>query len=82
VILLNLDLIRKDKIFDLFVAEIYKKHKTQDQDIFNIVCNRKILNLPLRYGMINRTEYIKSAHIYNMTKKEMKNEIKNIKIVH
>ncbi len=56
VMVLNLDLIRKDKLVPKLFKQINsKKYKYPDQDVFNIVCNNKIGYLPSIYNCINKT---------------------------
>ena len=53
---LNLDLIRKEKLVSKIFKQINsKKYKYPDQDVFNIICNNKIGYLPSIYNYINRT---------------------------
>ena len=50
VLLMNLDLIRKDNISKCFYENMVKSFPMQDQDIINLCCKKKIKCLDVRYN--------------------------------
>lgn len=52
VMVFNLDKIREDHLQGLFLQNIDRHYPTMDQDILNMVCQDKIMQLDLKYNMI------------------------------
>ena len=57
VLLMNLDRIRKDKVYEKMLSYVGRGFSSQDQDIINLVCYDKIRILPLQYNFM--TKYVK-----------------------
>lgn len=53
VLLMNLKMIRRDKMTETFRREIKKGYLFQDQDVLNITCLNKIRHLPVKYNLMN-----------------------------
>ena len=51
VLLINSEAQRKAGLRDLYLEETKKKYIFQDQDIINIVCRNRILELPIRFNI-------------------------------
>lgn len=95
VILINLELIRKEKItykfFD-FMKKYHNKLKQEDQTVINIVLHKRIGLLPANYGIwtfYNKTQFFFHNHYQNYTNiiqcyndSEMNNAWNNPKILH
>lgn len=59
VLLMNLDNIRKDKIYEKMLSLVERGFSSQDQDIINLACYGKIRILPLQYNFM--TKYVKMS---------------------
>lgn len=58
VIILNLDLIRKQNLQEQMLLEVSKKHLYHDQDILNMICKGKIKYLPVKFNKMIKYFYI------------------------
>jgi lipopolysaccharide biosynthesis glycosyltransferase len=52
-LLMNLEMIRRDKMTKTFLREIKKGYLFSDQDVLNIACRNKIRHLPVKYNLMN-----------------------------
>jgi lipopolysaccharide biosynthesis glycosyltransferase len=52
VLLINLKKIREDELTNKMLELVKKDFPVQDQDILNVACYGKILNIPLKYNMM------------------------------
>lgn len=51
VLLINLDLIRREGIEKIFLSHLGKKYAYEDQDILNVCCYKKIKHLPQKWNL-------------------------------
>lgn len=75
VLLMNLKLMRKDNIVEVFLNELKKKNLWLDQDIFNRVCSGRIRLIDWKYNHI--TSYTNEEYEWNYKSSE-KEGIKEI----
>lgn len=52
VLLMNLQLMRKDRLVDTFISLLDRDYSSQDQDILNVACHGKISILPYKYNVM------------------------------
>ena len=84
VLILNLDAIRKNKLTSVFVEEAQKNFIFADQDVINKVSFGKVKNFPLQYNVMTYIKWKTAWPFYlrQFNKNEMKQAIKNPKIIH
>jgi len=67
-LLMNLELLRKDNMQSKFIELMKEQFAIQDQDVLNIACNKKVKFLALKYNMMIKTceflEQLKSIKVY------------------
>lgn len=84
VLLLNLKLIREDKITAKFVNGVLKNYPTVDQDVINSICYGKIKFLPFKYNVMPKCNIFlndsRIAEIYD--KNEYLEAFENPAIIH
>jgi len=79
VLLINLNLIRKDRLTKKFLEMSQNKYPNQDQDILNIACYGKIKIIPCKFNASPRNLFnTKSEAVYSKTEIE---EAKNNPVV-
>ena len=54
VLLMNLKQIRKDNMTQKFISMIANNYQSQDQDIINVSCYKKIAILPLKFNLMTK----------------------------
>lgn len=59
VLLMNLDVIRRNKLTESFVALSRNAYSSQDQDVINAACYDHIFHLPFRYNVM--TKYLNTT---------------------
>ena len=97
VMIINLELLRKDNMtekFDKFIADHPDKIDHHDQDVINFTCSEKIGKFPPKFGMFNRynSPYLDSNNVgeyvdafklkERYTKEEMADGYDNIGVLH
>ena len=53
-ILMNLSRMRKDHLVDRFMRLLQNEYESQDQDILNVACKGRIIQLTFRYNMMTK----------------------------
>lgn len=84
VVLFNLEKIRQDNLTSRFMELSRKRLQSQDQDVLNVACIKRVHHFPLKYNLMIKywNEWEKVARL-NIFSREVINEaIKNPVIIH
>ena len=83
IVLINLNLMKKEKIYTKLLENLQFTFNYRDQDILNLVCRNRIKFLPLKYNFTPRSthKYHKMINEGILTKQEF-NEAKNNGIIY
>lgn len=82
VLLMNLQLIREDRIEERFAEASLKEYPTQDQTILNVICYDRILHLPFKYNItaLRMTEQKRLKIVFS--KDELREAKRSPSIIH
>ena len=84
VILMNIEKMRQDGLTSKFKELLSMNYHDQDQDILNVSCYNKILNIPLKYNLMTKYEKLwdKCVEVGAYSKSEIEEALSAPVIIH
>ncbi|WP_077072196.1 glycosyltransferase [Mailhella massiliensis] len=84
VLIINNRLLIKDKLINKFYDLINKNYDCQDQDILNVSCVGKIMNIPFKYNIMTKYYFQLDNFISEnkVTKEEIDDALNSLSIIH
>lgn len=84
ILIINNRLLIKDKIINKFYELINQNYDCQDQDILNVSCAGKIMNIPFKYNIMTKyySQLEKFISENKVTREEIDDALNSLSIIH